>query len=127
MGWKLSTHNGAVTMVSPKTGDHRTVRISTQPDDARFAPGKRVARLLVGTHDEWVGFGFVVNGQVKVWSSKRGTKFEKYADMLNRIGHYRNLGVEYMVEGSCRKCNRALTNPVSIESGIGPICAQKEA
>jgi hypothetical protein len=28
--------------------------------------------------------------------------------------------------GRCRRCGRALTDPVSVESGIGPECRTKE-
>ena len=35
--------------------------------------------------------------------------------------------VEYRFEGKCRKCNRKLTNPDSIDNGIGPECAKKVA
>ena len=32
-------------------------------------------------------------------------------------------GFEFLFSGTCRKCNRELTNPESIREGIGPICA----
>lgn len=31
------------------------------------------------------------------------------------------------VSGKCRRCGRALSNPKSMQAGIGPICARKEA
>jgi hypothetical protein len=32
-------------------------------------------------------------------------------------------GYRLLVEGTCVRCNRRLTTPESIESGIGPVCA----
>jgi hypothetical protein len=32
-------------------------------------------------------------------------------------------GLEYLYEGHCRQCNKSLTSPLSIKSGIGPVCA----
>ena len=36
-------------------------------------------------------------------------------------------GIEYQFASTCRVCNRKLTTPESIESGIGPICGGREA
>ena len=44
----VRTHNGTITIHNPKTGDHRTFQIKTQPADAKFAPGRRVVSLLTG-------------------------------------------------------------------------------
>jgi hypothetical protein len=43
--------NGTYTITSP-TGEHRTFRIKTQKDDARFAPGKRTIALLTGSDND---------------------------------------------------------------------------
>lgn len=122
--FSIKTHNGEITIKNRNTGDHRTFAIKTQAEDARFAPGKRVAYLLSGPSD-YSGFGFVnADGTISVWKSKRGSgHFETYARMLAHPERYEGKGAEYMFAGTCRKCNRQLTNPDSIESGIGPVCA----
>jgi hypothetical protein len=120
----ILTHNGTWTLKSPKTGDHRTFKVSTvQKGNLK---DKRVISLLIGQDNEtdYLGFGFVrEDGTVAVWNKHRGTQFDKFADLFDRETYWRNRGVEFMAETVCRKCNRKLTDPVSIETGIGPICA----
>jgi hypothetical protein len=129
--YNLLTHNGIITMRNPATGNHRTVRITTQGKDEKFAPGQRILSLLTGP-DKWIPFAFVgvrdFSPTVNVWWSKRGANTEKsdwerIALMVLYPDHYLGRGIEYMFEGRCRVCNRSLTNPESIESGIGPVCA----
>jgi len=130
MSFKVSTHNGKVTIKNPATGKHRTFRIRTQPEDSRFAPGKRVVSLRVGGHSDadwkgWTGFAFVdADGQIKVWRKKQNGNWPVYARMLEYPETFESKGAEYQFEGHCRRCNRELTNPNSIESGIGPVCAK---
>ncbi len=45
----IFTHNGKFTIKSLRTGEHRTFQVRTQPDDAGFAPGKRILYLLIGS------------------------------------------------------------------------------
>jgi len=130
-----ATHNGEITMVNPATGGRRTVRIRTQKDDANFAPGERIISLLVGPDNErsYKGFGFVKDdGRIIVWRKHRSgipgdpSIYEKLALMVQYPEHYEGLGVQYMFSTCCRRCNRLLTTPESIESGIGPICAGRD-
>lgn len=125
----IKTHNGYITVVNPKTGNHRTFRIHTQDKEAKFAPGSRVVSLLVGPDNEtsYKGFAFVVDGKVILWKRHRDDKaFQFYANMLADIKKSeQEKGLQFMLEGRCRVCNRILTNPESVESGIGPICAGK--
>lgn len=37
--------NGFYTIRNRQTGEHRTFRIATQAEDARFAPGERIVSL----------------------------------------------------------------------------------
>lgn len=118
----LATHNGSITIHNPETGQHRTFRIKT----AKSMDGKRIAELLTGSDNEsdYTGFGFVQDdGSIKVWFRKRGTIYERFADLLNRADHWQdNKGLEYLCEGRCIKCNKKLTDPISIKLGIGPWC-----
>lgn len=125
----LKTHNGRITIENPSSGQHRTFQIKTQRQDARFAPGERIVSLLTGPNREdytnWQGFGFVLdNGSIAVWKSKRGGIFDTYARMLTNPAVFEAKGARYLFEGRCRRCNRSLTNPVSIDSGIGEECAR---
>lgn len=122
----ITTHNGRITLRNPSTGGHRTLRIRTIPKDSKFAPGQRVAELLIGgdNDNDYQGFGFVVGGTVSVWRSKQTQAFAWYAKFLANPERFPE--IEVFFEGRCRVCNRALTTPESVESGIGPVCEGRE-
>lgn len=126
----IGTHNGQITVTNTATGDHRTFMIRTQPDDARFAPGRRIVSLFTGGDNDnpfdYTGFGFVNDdGTIRVWRKKSGGVFDTYAKMLSAPESFMARGVVYEFAGRCRICNRTLTNPASIRSGIGPVCAER--
>jgi hypothetical protein len=132
----LKIFNGRYTMKNRRSGEHRTFEIKTQDKDAKFAAGKRVVALLTGPDNtaDYTGFGFVEDDGIVVWKSKRGvgekSVFDKYAAVLWSLAldgalspyaeHY-----EFLMEGTCAVCNRPLTEPESIKTGIGPICREK--
>lgn len=139
MDHTILTHNGKITMRNPATGQHRTIRIHTQKADDSFAPGERIASLLSGSNNEtdYTQFAFIKsNGRVIVWKRFRGenmaegnggpSQYEKLAWMIQDPARFERQGVEYMFTTTCRRCNRTLTTPESIRSGIGPTCAQLE-
>ncbi len=127
--------NGKYTVQNRETGEHRTFSIKTQKEDARFAPGKRIIALLTGSNNEtdYQSFGFVDDEGVTVWNKKRGTdgkrsSWEAYADLVWSLAldaGFSPYAPKYslLIEGKCIVCNRTLTEPVSIETGIGPKCA----
>ncbi len=124
----IFSHNGVFTVVSAKTGEHRTFKVRSQKKDASFAPGMRIVYLLTGPNnqEDYTGFGFVVDGEIKLWSRFRTEQYTKLANMLTNLEEHREKGhVRVMAETTCRRCNRPLTNPSSILSGIGPECASK--
>lgn len=136
----MNIFNGTYTIENPHTGNHRTFKISTQPDDAAFAPGQRIIELLIGENNEtdFKGFGFVTDSGIKVWKRFQGTKdcasvHEQYANMVWSMGTegeasgYAKKGLKLLLEKRCLRCNRKLTTPESIERGIGPECAAKLA
>jgi len=124
--------NGTITVTNRETNEHRTFRIRTMPKDAEFAPGKRIIGVLTGPDNtaSYTNFGFVNGDKIFVWKSKKGSSdkkssFEWYAYMLEALA----LGIdsfkkkyEVLVSGRCYVCNRKLTDPDSIKTGIGPIC-----
>ncbi len=129
--------NGIYTIHSGATGDHRTFRISTQVDTAEFAPGRRIIGLLTGpdNQSDYTGFGFVDDQGIHVWAKQRGTDmlWEKYAEMLwslaldAALSPWARQGYKLMVEGRCLKCNRVLTEPNSLITGLGPVCGERAA
>jgi hypothetical protein len=134
MDHSTKTHNGEITIRNPATGQHRTVRVKTQKEDAKFAPGERIISLLSGPNNDsdYIPFGFVKwDGRVIVWKRFRGNGqrsfHERLALMVMYPDHYEeHCDVEYRFDTTCRKCNRKLTTPESIDSGIGPVCAGKQ-
>lgn len=127
-------HNGLFTIRNKETGNHRTFRIRTQPKDSKFAPGERIIGLLIGPENtrDYKGFGFVNDDGIRVWHSRKGTpakpsEFETFAQLVWLLAteeksplHHR---YEVMVSKRCLCCNRELTTPESLISGIGPVCA----
>lgn len=133
--------NGYLTLHNRKTGEHRTFRIRTQKKNARFAPGKRVISLLTGPDNtsHYQQFGFVDEHGIHVWDKLKGekvwhrktcyrkSKYEWFAIMLWGVATDSSSNwardYELLIEGRCIICNRLLTEPTSIKSGVGPVCA----
>ena len=123
------THNGTFTVKSTKTGEHRTFRVRTQPLDSNYCPGKRVLSLLTGSDNEnsYTGFAFVDDFGIHVWGKKKTEQYLALATMLEHLQKHEDAGrVTVLAETTCRKCNRKLTTPESILSGIGPTCGGRD-
>ncbi len=132
----LKIFNGCHTIQNRTTGMHRTFSIRTQPKDAVFAPGARIISLLTGP-DTWDAFGFVNDHEIRVWKRYVAadgyprTTWQVYALMLVSIVGLKlskwTEKYEHLLEGTCVVCNRKLTNPESIKTGIGPVCAGRSS
>lgn len=121
--------NGTYTIQNRKSGDHRTIRIRRQSPEARFAPGKRVMSILTGPNNrtDYTGVAFVDENGVVVWKRYRDTDLGKTASFVWKLvvnGEHADL-YEVLHEGRCHICNRKLTEPESIRTGIGPVCAER--
>lgn len=107
--------------------EHRTFHIWTQPADATFAPGKRLIALL-GKGGEYTTFAFVErNGGINVWR-RFISCYAVVAEAARFLtsGDTRAAGTMYaMQSGRCWRCNRMLTDPLSIKLGIGPYCREQ--
>lgn len=130
--FSIVTHNGCVTMTNPATGNHQTVWIRTQSKDAEFMPNGRLVHLFNGTENNnlrhYKSFGVInSNGQIVLWKKHRDDKF--YLVLCKMLENPKvwaeHRGVEYLIEGRCRHCNIKLTNPVSVKTGLGPICGKR--
>jgi hypothetical protein len=126
--FNMKTHNGKITIRNPETDGHRTFKITTVDNKDSDFHGKRIVSMFTGTDNtdprQYTGFGFVVDGIIKVWAKKNAEdkNWQKFAQMLMFPQDFPSL--EYMFAGTCRKCNRELTNPKSITNGIGAECAK---
>ena len=127
-------HNGLYTIRNKETGNWRTFRIKTQPADAKFAPGERILGLLTGPDNtsSYKGFAFVNDSGVHLWNRYKNDKnLSVYAKMVWALLTIPThpLQPKYQIDISkrCLICNRPLTTPESLDTGIGPICAGREA
>lgn len=124
----IRTHNGKITVENTVRSTHRTFQIKTQKADADFAPGERILSLLTGSDNQlsYTSIGFVKpDGRVILWKKYRTDHYRALVRVLQQPERYKALGCVYHYEGACRRCNRALTNPTSIITGIGPECAKR--
>ena len=114
------SHNGIITISNPKTGNHRTFRIKTVKSGK--LEGKRILSMLIGPNNEqdYLGIGFVGDDGIYIWNKYKNTMYEKTAKCLLKI---EELGLISQFATKCRVCNRKLTRPDSILSGIGSKCA----
>lgn len=142
-------HNGTYSISFPRGGSHRTLKVHTVKDGN--LAGKRIISLLAGPDNtsDYVGFGFVDDDHVTVWRKCRSavmtaqcadfygdewnddwSRWQKAAAVftdltLRERGYWTSEGCELLLEGRCVVCNRKLTVPESIKTGIGPVCASK--
>lgn len=129
--------NGTYTLVSEKSGEHRTLRIATVQNKQSGLYGRRIISMLVGPNNEadYIGFAFVEDDNtLRVWGAFRGTLTADIGNALMAVlvrgrvqadGSVRAEGLRAHVlfKSACRVCNRPLTCPESIRTGIGPVCA----
>jgi len=125
--------NGVYTITSPK-GGHRTFSIKTVKNGK--LKGSRIVSMLTGSDNtrDYTSFGFVKENVILVWS-KFGTDsdWSKFGKILwsmsteNEASEYYRLGYRILCEKKCIRCNRKLTHPESILSGIGPECGTRSA
>jgi hypothetical protein len=130
----MKIFNGTITIKSTRTGDHRTFKLRTQKRDSKFAPGERVLSLMTGPDNvhSYRGFAFVKNdGRVFLWRKNRTPLYNTYAKMVidlmtnGTASAWAKKGYVMMLEKACAVCNRKLTNPESIETGVGPECGRR--
>lgn len=133
MLFNLATHNGTVTITSLKTNQHRVITVRTARK-GKWAGHRFVSIKCVEADKEHFGdypynyfsFGEVVDGKVKVRHQVRDNKFfQQLAAMLNEPQNFEK-SAGFQFAGTCIRCNKKLTHPESIRSGIGPDCAKME-
>lgn len=121
--------HGVVTLMSDTTGAHHTYRFEAPSnrkpnDDMMF-----IYTLVDGSN--WTYVGMYRNGAFRLTAkSKFGvdTSIVKgiafiFKMMLN--SDFKDDRMHLLHEGICSRCGRPLTNPASIELGIGPTCYSK--
>lgn len=123
----------AVFTVENGKGEHYTYRIeSSEAKDTR--PPLYFARVMVGRDNEGT-YSYIGVVDTKT-GSIRFTKASKHSDIskeylvlawaLKQVWDQRTLPEGYAIRhsGNCGRCGRKLTNPESLNTGIGPECAK---
>ena len=125
--------DGTYTVVF-SNNDYRTIKIDTQPLDAEFAPGKRVASYLNGpdNYRNYKGFAFLTtDGRYNLYRAFAANNKDSQIEMALRVllsgreAMIQGLRAYGIAAGKCGMCGHKLTTPESIKRGIGPECAGK--
>lgn len=134
--WNQVTHirNGVYTI--SRNGQHRTYQIYTP-----IRGGLREQRIikLKNVNGQFKGFGFIdIDGGLRLWRSHLSDSDHEYVawarTLLGILNEHPITDITEAMEVSgwlisaaqvCRRCNRQLTTPDSIASGIGPECARR--
>ena len=123
--------NARFTLTSTASGKHFTFKASKgKTDGTPF-----FIKLLNGPNNAWDGdwlyIGFVPEGERdKLIAGRRGhpnaPSFTALAWMLRRLAADKFLeALVVQHDGSCGVCGRELTDPISVATGIGPVCRDK--
>lgn len=116
--------NGIMTLTFP-CGSHRIFRIFTKKATAKFAPGERICALLIGPDNttDYEPFAFVDDSGIHVWKRFKNQKQAEYAELIWMLATGCEAdGHELLISKRCLVCNRTLTDPLSLELGVGPTC-----
>lgn len=107
----------AFTVRSKRTNAHYTFRVDRATD-------RWFVKLNVGK--SWVYLGQIREGQFEVTRASRGGKAcEAFSWLWGNLSRdVMPPQVEVMHIGSCGRCGKQLTNPQSIDRGLGPECAE---
>jgi hypothetical protein len=109
---------------------HRTFRVSP---NQTWCDGKTVVSVLSGSNNEWsyTGVGFVTATGITLWKKfKENTRMAKMLDRLvaDAQGAYQmtlEMAKQHVLTSTnCFVCGKLLTDPTSIEMGIGPVCRE---
>jgi len=142
--------NGTYTVENAETGEHRTFQIKTvqsSPERPNPLAGKRILSLLSGSDNEndYQSFGFVFEAsdrlRVAVWKRCLTPAFTAYASLFEKLARvlpdealpeselldlpYGSKRYNVRLAKRCSRCNRKLTHPDSLVTGIGPECSEK--
>lgn len=128
--------NAHITLVSKRTGERRTYRVSKPKDKGEgvwfvsylYGPDNESDFLYLGmlTQDDNPARPFrffTTRASEGLGGSPSFLAFGFFVKTtLNGDGHDQ---LEVWHEGRCGACGRTLTVPDSIEAGLGPVCASK--
>lgn len=123
----LVAGKATLTLKSTVTGQHYTYRVEAKPDsDTTF-----FVNVLGGTGYIYLGLFDASEGKLILTKGSRFRDNDSCAQAFRFL--LRCLFVEQRIPsslevdhlGTCGKCNRELTNPESLATGIGPECSKR--
>ena len=120
--------NAIVTLTSP-TGVHYTYCIQApwQTDKDDFSNDVRFVYCL-GNDGRWIYIGGLYNNGTFLRRTRNSSvgatspSFKGAVYLVKMMNHDFDTPMVIQHEGVCSRCGRRLTDPVSIERGIGPRC-----
>jgi hypothetical protein len=123
--------NATVTLVSKRSGDRFTYKIKrAKPRPGSGEPPFFVS-LLTGPNNtedyEFLGTIFADGKYRHGGKSKIAPTAPSAQAWAWTWGNLTSDRVEVWHEGACSRCGRALTDPESIQRGLGPTCAERAA
>lgn len=128
----LLAGRAVVTIKSLKTGKHLTFKVKTVDKPTQGEAPSHFVALRGGSDDKkFTYLGFLKGGRQYVHGRKSPIDQSDNRVRAFRFVHARLLwnemppDCEIWHEGACGRCGRALTDPTSIASGVGPECATK--
>ena len=110
-----------VTFQNPTTGNRFTYRVTKHKTDDIFF-------VSVLTNPDTYQFIGSIKNFVFKYSKKSNISFDSrsvivFDYVLNHLGMGTlNSSIEIFHDGKCGKCGKQLTDPISVESGLGPKC-----
>jgi hypothetical protein len=124
--------NATFTVQSGKTGRHMTFKIKQPDERAPF-----LVSAMTGTDNE-SHFSYMgkLDTHTGSFTPTKGTKLGSESEQwkvaewaLRQVWNNRELsgGTKISHAGKCGCCGRKLTNPESLETGIGPECRKRFA
>ena len=119
------------TMTSEATGKHFSFFVQKGKDEG--AP--YFAKVLRGPNNakwggDWMYLGFIKEGTASLIAGNKGLpaadSYKALDWALSRLStDAMPAQLKIQHEGSCSMCSKPLTDPVSVELGIGPVCRAK--
>jgi len=123
----LFSGNAVFSIKNPRTGKHMTFKVRRTKDAKMYL-------VYVLTGESWAYVGCVfMDMPMELRKGRKGMayntqSFQAASWVFRRLGNLRKdlTGAEFWHAGQCGRCGRALTDPESIECGIGPVCRGKK-
>lgn len=120
------------TLESKRTGKRytyeiRRTRIRDSDDPASAARRPYFVDLLVGP-DEWRKLAWFLPGDSTLRAPRNSVGIARTPAWRALQWYLHHLGddrANFWHSGRCGRCGRELTDPASIETGLGPICRQR--